>query len=164
MAAGSVRRDDAQQGAAFTTPSGNITCWLERAKTDDGDPEAGCSIDARSWSAPPSDCQLAYGGLIAVTGDEAARFLCIGDIPSCFVPTLDQPNACHGPSGLWWHRTGDPTRGTGQSAVAVLSYGTSVRIGPVECTSASSGVSCENHDTGRGFTLSRERYTLTPAT
>jgi hypothetical protein len=43
---------------------------------------------------------------------------------------------------------------------AVLPYGQSIRDGSIVCESSASGVKCTSQQSGHGFTVSRERYTL----
>jgi hypothetical protein len=45
-------------------------------------------------------------------------------------------------------------------AKEVLEYGEVVRVGSFLCDSESSGVRCTNEDSGHGFTVSRQAYTL----
>ncbi|OKH82182.1 hypothetical protein EB73_21410 [Mycobacterium sp. SWH-M3] len=58
----------------FTSPSGNIGCYLD-ADT------ARCDISERDWAPPkrPADCQLAYGHGITLAAGGAAEFVCAGD-------------------------------------------------------------------------------------
>jgi hypothetical protein len=42
----------------------------------------------------------------------------------------------------------------------ILAYGEVVRVGSFLCDSESSGVRCTNEDSGHGFTLSRQAYTM----
>jgi hypothetical protein len=93
---------------------------------------ARCDIAQKDWDAPspPASCpDLEYGDALEVSGDSAAAF------------------ACHG----------DTTRGSDD----VLEYGDSIqatRAGVVVCTSSSSGMTCENTDSGHGFFISRQSY------
>lgn len=91
---------------------------------------ARCDITDKSWD-PPADpsCDLEYGDAIEVSGDDEGRFVCHGDT----------------------------TRGSKD----VLEYGDSLqatRSGVVFCSSAESGMRCENRETGHGFSISREAY------
>jgi hypothetical protein len=61
--------------AAFTSPSGNIGCYVDR----DG---ARCDIVKKSWKPPakPSDCDLAWGSSISLTSSSSEpTFTCAGD-------------------------------------------------------------------------------------
>lgn len=53
--------------------------------------------------------------------------------------------------------TGDTLIGT---ASEILGYGQADRSGSVLCTSESSGLTCKDEKTGRGFTLAVTRYSL----
>jgi hypothetical protein len=93
-----------------------------------------CDIIHKSWTPPPkpSSCDLDWGGMHIAAGK--AGFTCAGDslIGS----------------------------GTESSATETLAYGQAFRSGSVRCTSESSGLTCLDEKTGRGFTLSAERYVL----
>ena len=41
-----------------------------------------------------------------------------------------------------------------------LPYGESITAGPMSCESAESGITCRDAESGTGFTISREAYTL----
>ncbi|GAA3337868.1 hypothetical protein GCM10020358_15810 [Amorphoplanes nipponensis] len=60
--------------ANFVSPSGNIGCYLD----DDG---ARCDIVRRNWQPPPApaDCDLDWGGGVAVARTGEASFTCAGD-------------------------------------------------------------------------------------
>jgi hypothetical protein len=51
---------------------------------------------------------------------------------------------------------GDTTLG----GSSVLAYGQTISRGALSCTSAESGISCRDADSGRGFSLSRQVYQL----
>ncbi len=91
---------------------------------------ARCDISSKSWEAPgDSSCELEYGDAIEVSGNGEGEFVCHGDT----------------------------TRGSDDT----LEYGDSIqatRSGAVVCSSAESGMTCENRDTGHGFSISREAY------
>jgi len=57
----------------FSTPSGNIGCYVARSG-------ARCDIRKHSWSSPPepASCELDYGQGLAVDGDSVG-FVCAGD-------------------------------------------------------------------------------------
>ena len=44
--------------------------------------------------------------------------------------------------------------------VHALSYGRTLRSGPMECTVTQAGVSCTDTQSGHGFTVSKESVTL----
>ena len=72
---------------------------------------------------------LEYGDAIEVSGSGEGEFVCHGDT----------------------------TRGSDDT----LEYGDSIQAtesGAVVCSSAESGMTCENRDTGHGFSISREAY------
>jgi len=51
---------------------------------------------------------------------------------------------------------GDTALGAG----AKLAYGEGIQAGVLRCSSRSSGMTCQDTETGRGFSLSRERYEI----
>jgi hypothetical protein len=58
----------------FTSPSGNVGCYI--------DPTAArCDISERDWSPPPrpADCEFDYGQSISLSPGENATFVCAGD-------------------------------------------------------------------------------------
>jgi hypothetical protein len=59
---------------AFTSPSGNIGCQIDREAVR-------CDIAERDWEPPPppADCQLDYGQGIMLTAGGEAALVCAGD-------------------------------------------------------------------------------------
>ena len=59
---------------AFTSPSGNVGCYLDPTTVR-------CDISARDWSPPPrpADCEFDYGQGITLTAGERPSFVCAGD-------------------------------------------------------------------------------------
>jgi hypothetical protein len=58
----------------FTSPSGNVGCYL--------DPSAArCDISERDWPSPPrpADCEFDYGQGINLAAGAAPNFVCAGD-------------------------------------------------------------------------------------
>jgi hypothetical protein len=58
----------------FTSPSGNVGCYIDPTG-------ARCDISERDWSPPPrpADCEFDYGQGISVSPGENATFVCAGD-------------------------------------------------------------------------------------
>ena len=58
----------------FTSPSGNIGCYIDRKNVR-------CDISERSWEPPkaPKDCELDYGQGIELTAGAEPGFVCAGD-------------------------------------------------------------------------------------
>ncbi|WP_454786270.1 DUF6636 domain-containing protein [Mycobacterium antarcticum] len=58
----------------FTSPSGNVGCYLDPTTVR-------CDISERDWSPPPrpADCEFDYGQGIALTAGERPAFVCAGD-------------------------------------------------------------------------------------
>ena len=107
----------------FTSPSGNIGCYIDKRSVR-------CDISKRDWDPParPASCNenVDYGQGIQMSAGGAPKFVCAGD------------TALGG---------GDP-----------LPYGQSIAAGLLRCDSAESGMTCTDTETGRGFTLSTQRY------
>jgi hypothetical protein len=71
---------------------------------------------------------------------------------------LDWGNGMHITAGkAGFTCAGDTLIGT---AAETLAYGHADRSGSVRCTSQSSGLTCEDEKTGRGFSLAVSRYSL----
>jgi hypothetical protein len=64
----------AENLVGFTSPSGNIGCYVDTHYVR-------CDIAGRDWVAPPrpADCELDYGQGIAFAAGEAPAFVCAGD-------------------------------------------------------------------------------------
>jgi hypothetical protein len=58
----------------FTSPSGNVGCYLDSTS-------ARCDIAERDWSPPPrpADCEFDYGQGISLTPGQKPTFVCAGD-------------------------------------------------------------------------------------
>lgn len=113
------------EGTGFTSPSGNIGCYV--------DPESvRCDIGERDWAPPPrpADCPefTDFGQGVTLDAGGAAGFVCAGDTVL---------------------NSGPP-----------LAYGDTITAGPVRCESTSAGIRCWDFVRGGGFSLSRERYSL----
>ena len=107
----------------FTSPSGNIGCYIDRRTVR-------CDIAERDWEPPaaPDDCELDFGQGISMEAGAAPAFVCAGDTALEGGPPLD--------------------------------YGMSIAAGLLRCESEQEGMTCRDIETGRGFTLSKERYEL----
>jgi hypothetical protein len=128
--------------ARFQTPTGNINCALYE------DPEgdyADCLVKNSAWKNPkkkPADCDLDWEPAeISVTSEKKGSTItnrifvgaCRGDIgPLC------EPSKC-----------------------LTLTYGKSIKVGRITCTSQKSGVTCiTTQGRRRGFTIARAGYKL----
>lgn len=58
----------------FTSPSGNVGCYIDSTA-------ARCDISERDWTPParPTDCEFDYGQGIILSAGEAPTFVCAGD-------------------------------------------------------------------------------------
>lgn len=92
-----------------------------------------CDIAEKQWSPGerPADCptEVDYGQGLTLPASGPATLVCAGDTV------------------------------LGDTGAQVLDYGSSSRIGSITCTSAESGMECEN-ESGGSFSLSREDYVL----
>jgi pyruvate/2-oxoglutarate dehydrogenase complex dihydrolipoamide acyltransferase (E2) component len=117
--------------AAFTSPSGNITCLLEK---DDGASDAvRCAVAERQWDPPaPEGCGTGPGDGLTIS-EGRAHGTCAGDdITGWVEPGTDGP--------------------------VELAYGSVLHLGAVGCESSEAGVRCTDTSTGAGFLVSRGRY------
>jgi len=116
--------------AAFTSPTGNISCGFAAAAGAQHAPTVSCEIIVKDWmpTAQPSSCNRDWGSGV-ILADRAA-LLCAAD----------------------------QVRVDGASVV--LPYNTSIRFSPFTCTSQTSGVQCLNRTSGAAFTLTRAHYVL----
>ena len=97
------------------------------------DRSASCDVAERDWSGP------------AVEGDP----LCgLREADRVFLPVS-------GPAAIYCRN--DTLISTEEF---ILGYGQSHTVGPLTCTSAPSGVTCTDADTGQFFRVSRESYEL----
>lgn len=118
----------------FESPSGNLACALHD-DGGDGGPGAGpfveCLAFESTWSVPdPGDCDLDW-------------------IDNQLALTTDEVHAggCRGDTFL----SDDQT---------VLQYGEGWDTGRIACVSRQEGVTCQSAESGRGFRISRESYTV----
>lgn len=120
--------------AAFTMPSGNIACLVEKGAT--AADAVRCEIAERSWTPPaqPADCPDGWGDGTTLS-EGRAEVTCAADSVTGWVePGTDGP--------------------------VILAYGTALTLGDVTCESSEAGVRCTDATTGAGFSLSRARYEL----
>lgn len=63
-----------KEPTAFTSPSGNVGCYLDASM-------ARCDIRDRSWAPPlrPASCEYAYGQGMTLSPGRPAEFVCAGD-------------------------------------------------------------------------------------
>lgn len=136
--------------AAFVLPSGNVACTVNEVT-------AVCEVDDRSFTPLADhlvddvigDCSADRASAIMIN-DGRGAWTCVDD------PIKPQAWVA---AGGWWARENDSeTVKVGNNTLAVLSYGSSISVGPVSCTAAEDGVRCTNSSTGRSFFLSRSSY------
>jgi len=122
----------------FQSPSGNINC-IGGAAFQGSPAFVECLVRKQSWprlaKRPPS-CDLDFDpATISLSRGRATVGSCRGDIGPLCVYSSDR--------------------------CTTLGYGRSVTMGPIRCTSQTSGVTCR-YTFGRraGFMIARERYVL----
>ena len=117
----------AQEYFGFQSPTGNIHCMVFSGYGDDGD-GVRCDIGTYTPSAlpPPVDCEYDWGNAFWIGSVDRRGGL------ACISDAISDPGN------------------------SVLEYGESVSGGGVTCTSATSGMTCEN-SAGHGFTLSKAK-------
>lgn len=121
----------AVEQVSFTSPNGNIGCFM--------DPwHVRCDIRERSWSPPPrpascpefGDYGHDYGQGIVLNADESA--------------------------GADFTCANDSVLGAGSA----LPYGQDMQLDSIRCQTSPSGVTCQDFMNGRGFSMSREGYRI----
>jgi hypothetical protein len=122
----------AQAGTVhFESPSGNINCYVFSTPKSSAD----CIVRTATWPHPPrkpSSCDLDWMPYeVAVYGRTVTLGGCRGDVgPRCYA---------------------------GSGRCEVLAYGSSVTLGTVRCSSATTGVTCRSTvGTRAGFRVARE--------
>jgi len=138
--------------ASFLMPSQNVACVLRPDQVL-------CQIDGKEYDARDRDitpeafegCTPSSADAMSVGGGADPAWACLSyDLR----PGTDvtQGGAWSGPGlGATLEREG--------ATVAVLPYGSTLRLGNVSCLSDNLGVTCTDLTTGHGFQLARERYT-----
>lgn len=138
--------------ASFLMPSQNVACVMRPDQVL-------CQIDGKQYEARDRDitpeafegCTPSTADAMSVGGGADPAWACL---PYDLRPGTDvsQGGAWAGPGlGATLERDG--------ATVAVLPYGTTLRLGNVSCLSDAMGVACTDLTTGHGFQLARERYT-----
>lgn len=116
--------------ATFQSPSGNIACVIGDLGGN-GALSAECDILYHTYPTPAAPASCPL--------DYGDRFI----VGASGKSTL----GCHGDT------LADP-------GAAVLPYGTSITYGSMACTSSTSGMRCDNQDTGHYFTVASAAYQL----
>jgi hypothetical protein len=121
--------------AHFTSPSGNINCYLFAA--DGG--AADCMVRTAGWPSTakkPASCTLDWApNEVQLVRSHVSIGGCRGDVgPLCLA---------------------------GNGRCSTLAYGHAVTIGTIRCSSATSGVTCRRTTGSRpGFRVARERVVV----
>ncbi len=141
---------DADQ-ASFVMPSGNIQCVI---RTD----SAVCQISDKDFEpAPPDLSPQALGDCTTATADALTLLSGERAFWSCTSETIRGQAALE--LGGWWAAEGaGDTELIDGVPLAVLSYGESIQIGDIVCSSESLGASCRLLNEAHGFSLAREDY------
>ncbi|MFK5581853.1 hypothetical protein [Serinicoccus sp. LYQ131] len=135
---------------AFTSPTGNVSCVMSTTS-------ATCQVSDKTYT-PPGDQLVgsSLGGCTAedadalILTDQQGAWTCPPE-PLAPVGALDQ-------GGWWAAELGGETVDIDGVEVAVLPYGQELQLGPVSCSTAEDGVSCDSTELGRQFSLSRSAY------
>jgi hypothetical protein len=151
-----------RDGAAFVSPSGNISCEILGVADPRRSAQARCDVVQHTYPQPhrPASCPLDYGSSFEL--DQRASILCAGD-------TVAYEAAVPGDGSVdvttWFDPARDPVvrrpGGTGkQVRLAALRYGDTIAYRNLTCSSARTGVTCRNTRTGAAFTVARASYHL----
>lgn len=136
--------------AAFVLPSGGIACTVNEVT-------AVCEVQDLSYTPQAGhlvddslgDCTAQDATAIMINDGQGA-WTCVED------PILPQAWVA---AGGWWARANESeTLKIGNNTMAVLSYGSTLTVGPVTCASSEDGVRCSSSATGRSFFVSRSSY------
>ena len=115
---------------SFQSPSHNVRCSI--ALGGDGPGSIRCDVYQHSWKVPPppQPCEDGDWGSVATVDDQGGE----GKMGAC---------------------VSDPAGGP-----EVLAYGHGLRLGELECRSATTGMTCFAWTTNHGFTVSKASYRL----
>ena len=119
----------------FESPIGNINCFVGSTPSS----FAECLVRTGSWPhlpPKPRSCMLDWAPYtVGLTGQRVSLGACRGDVgPLCYV---------------------------GSGHCTVLAYGTSVTVGKVRCSSATTGVTCRSTvGAHHGFRIARQDVVL----
>ncbi|USQ76698.1 hypothetical protein [Ornithinimicrobium cryptoxanthini] len=149
QADGSVLVEGSQ--ASFLMPSGNVACVIRPDSVV-------CQIDGKQYAAKQGDINPeTFEGCTPETAD--AMSVGEGTDPTWVCLPYDIRSAADVTAGGAWAGPGlGATDEFGDQTVAVLPYGTTLRLGDISCLSDRAGVDCTDLTTGRGFQLAREGY------
>lgn len=138
--------------AAFLMPSKNVACVM---KPD----SVVCQIDGKQYKAKKGDIDpTTFEGCTATKAD--AMNIAAGTDPTWVCLPYDiRPGTDVASGGAWAGPGIGATDTLGETPVAVLPYGSTIRLGNMSCASDSAGVDCTDLTTGHGFQLAREAYT-----
>lgn len=139
--------------AAFVSPTGNITCLMESA-AENADASVRCDVGRFTFSPPPRpvDCEWDWGQSLEL--GSSASFGCISDSIGGSA-SVEKQN-----STAWFLPPYDSLVSDSGADSVALGYGRALMLGPLRCSSKSSGVSCRNEDSGAAFTVNRSAYSL----
>lgn len=137
--------------ASFVMPSGNIQCVI---RTD----SAVCQISDKDFEpAPPDLSPQALGDCTTATADALTLLRGERAFWSCTSETIRGQAALD--LGGWWAADGaGETELIDGTPLAVLSYGASIQLGEIVCSSENTGASCRLLDEAHGFSLARQDY------
>lgn len=137
--------------ATFLMPSHNVACVVQPD-------HAVCQIDGKQYAARQQDinpeafagCTPELADAMSVGGGADPTWACL--------PYDIRPRTGVDAGGSWAGPGLGATDTLGGTTVAVLPYGTTLRLGNMSCLSDRAGVDCTDLTTGRGFQLARETY------
>lgn len=131
--------------AAFAMPSANVWCSLNDSGSE---PVIACTILEKDYEADAgNDPGCTDGNTVTMSGGDGPRWVCSAN------SALGLSRSGN-PAASWFPEDGDLLEGT----YAVLDYDYTLRVGPLSCTSRTTGVTCANDDSGHRFVLARGEF------
>ncbi len=138
--------------AAFASPSGNLVCLVYGTRRGES---IRCEAIEHRWSVPakPKSCEYDYGDGLTLDGGRGA-LLCASDT------MREAAQLSRKPETAWFSSRRDVVvrERDGLGAMAGLRYGYALRVGAMQCTSSTRGITCRNLVTRHGFWMSRTAY------
>lgn len=142
-----------QDLVTFASPTGNITCQLDR---EAGGYTVRCDVAHATWKTPRTKCgPMAFGDSVYATATRTGL--------TCHTDTLNGGARLGGFGTEWASTTAGRRLASHAHGNATLPYGTTILVSRTAgCTSRTTGVSCWNGNktVTQHFTVARNSYNL----